>query len=583
MIKSDIDILSEYYQHELSYLRSAGKDFAQRFPKIARRLDLSSNESSDPHVERLIESFAFLTGKLQKQIDDQFPEIAQTLLDIIYQPLTLPTPSCVLVNFTVDQSRAMKAPGVVVPQSTSLHIQSHSGEICQFMTSHDLQIWPLEITEASVITKEQLPSYYARSIHYLKIGIKGNSTQISPKNLKFYLLANALLKGKIFATIFSTEECVLLQKNDRYTQLATAKPIGIDDNQSLFLYPQTVHKGFRLLHEYFAFPDKFHGFEVHFPQNLDLAGDNFLYIPLGSDIAMEISEKNFSISSVPAVNLFHKVTEPLRLDQRQVEYCLVPDYRLYNTNEIYTIEKIVAVDSENNDEIYIPEFFSCDYCMDNKIFWKSRRKKSHLPIGEDVFVSFVDMDFNPQYPADKIFYGYSLCTNRGAAEQIPANGELQIELSIPVKNIYCVDRPTAQKPSPKSGEILWKLISALSLNSISFSNDGIKKIREVLRTFANITGSSLEREIDAISSVSSELTTRRIDEQCWRGFVRGTRIEITFDDTIQNLGLPLSLVLSKFLASYNSISTFTDVEVKSIIKNGIIKKWNHQVGIKNYL
>ena len=67
MIKNDIDILSEYYQYELSYLRSAGSDFARKYPKIARRLDLSHNESSDPQIERLIESFAFLSGKLQKK------------------------------------------------------------------------------------------------------------------------------------------------------------------------------------------------------------------------------------------------------------------------------------------------------------------------------------------------------------------------------------------------------------------------------------------------------------------------------------------------------------------------------------
>ena len=103
MIKSDIDVLSEYYQYELSHLRSAGSYFASRFPKIARRLDISHNESSDPHVERLIESFAFLAGRLQKQIDDQFPEIASELLGVLYKPLTLPVPSCVMINLPLTQ------------------------------------------------------------------------------------------------------------------------------------------------------------------------------------------------------------------------------------------------------------------------------------------------------------------------------------------------------------------------------------------------------------------------------------------------------------------------------------------------
>lgn len=118
VIKSDVDVLSEYYQYELSHLRSAGSYFASRFPKIARRLDVSHHESSDPHVERLIESFAFLAGRLQKQIDDQFPEVAAELLGVLYEPLTLPMPSCVMVNFDVDIARAAKSPGFVIPKNT---------------------------------------------------------------------------------------------------------------------------------------------------------------------------------------------------------------------------------------------------------------------------------------------------------------------------------------------------------------------------------------------------------------------------------------------------------------------------------
>jgi type VI secretion system protein ImpG len=371
--------------------------------------------------------------------------------------------------------------------------------------------------------------------------------------------------------------------------MSVLKPVGVEDDEYLFPYPQTVHKGFRLLQEYFAFPDKFYGFEIELSDDFDITGDNFLYIPMSFDISMQISAKNFSLSSVPAINLFPKITEPLRLDQKQVEYCLVADYRRYNSHEIYSIEKMVAIDVQSNDEIYVPEFFSCDYSLKDYarsgIFWKSARKKSYLKdaFGEDVYISFIDMNFDPQHSADKIFYGHTLCTNRSLAEQVPVSGELQMEVSAPVKRIYCVDRPTPQKPSIKSGETLWKLISALSLNSISFSSDGIKKVRDVLRVFTDISGSVLETEIDAIVSVDSFVTTRRFDEQTWRGFVRGTNIEITFDDSVQNLGLPLSLVLAKFLSSYTSINTFTDVIVKNIAKNGVLKEWKQQFGVQHYL
>ncbi|MDR1333612.1 MAG: type VI secretion system baseplate subunit TssF, partial [Holosporaceae bacterium] len=214
MIKNNIDVLSEYYQYELSYLRSAGSDFARRFPKIARRLDLSHNESADPHVERLIESVAFLTGKLQKQIDDQFPEIASTLLNVIYEPLVLPTPSCVMIKFDVDQSRVAKTPGVTIPKNTLLYTHSNSGEVCSFRMGHDLQLWPVEILSATIVQREHLPSYFAHSTYYLKISIVGNPAKSMPKKLRFYIHADALLRGKIFSAIFSTEEKVIVQKGE---------------------------------------------------------------------------------------------------------------------------------------------------------------------------------------------------------------------------------------------------------------------------------------------------------------------------------------------------------------------------------
>lgn len=590
MIKNEIDILSEYYQHELSYLRSSGSYFASRFPKIARRLDLSNNESSDPHVERLIESFAFLSGRLQKQIDDQFPEIATALMQVLYKPLVLPIPSCVMVNFDIDFTRASMAPGSIVPKNTQLSTTSTSGEICYFRTSHDLELWPAKITSAEVVHREHIPGYYARSTYYLKIGLEyiGTAGMNIPERLRFYINADALLRGKIFAAIFASKDKVIFQKNDTFKFLQEISPIGIDDSESLLPYPSSAFQGFRLLQEYFTFPEKFFGFNVDISSitETEINGNGFLYIPMEHDFSMKISTKNFSLSSVPAVNLFPKVSEPLRLDNRQVEYCLNPDYRRYHSNEIYTIEKMIAVDEQNNDEILIPEFFSCEHqLIDNGVFWKSRRKKTYIPeaMGEDVYVSFVDMNFNPKFPSDRVYYAHTLCTNRYVAEQVPVNGKLQIELSIPAKTIYCADRPTPQRPSLKNGEILWKLISALSLNSMSFDVDGIKKMREVLNLFADVSNASLNREIDAIASIESEIKTKRINRQSWCGFVRGTSVDITFDETLSNLGLPLSLVISKFLASYTTINTFTEVNVRNLARSGVLKTWDHNFGNKFYL
>lgn len=587
MIKKNLEILSEYYQNELSYLRSAGKDFADRYPKIAKRLDLGDHESSDPHMERLLESFAFLTGKLQKQIDDQFPEIATTLLNMLYKPLLLPIPSCVMVNFEIDMTRATQAVGTILPKGTDLQTTSGTGETCHFRTAHDVQFWAIELDKVSIIERDELPAYYGRSVYYIKLDFRSEIKDERPKKLRFYLTSNALLKSKIYSAIFSNDESVIYQKDDVFSLLPQVKPVGCSPEDSLFYDSSTCFSGFRLLQEYFIFCDKFYGFDVELPDNhIDITDYFSLLIPISEKISSDILPENFVMYATPAINLFPKISEPLRLDYRQVDYQLVADYRQYKNHEIYTIEKMVEVNPIDNSEIVVPEFFECNYLLkDNGIFWTSQRKKTQNPnaLGEDVYISFVDTDFNPTNPPNRIFYAYCLCTNRYYAEQIPARGQLQVEVAIPVKNIYCINRPTPQKSTIESGKILWKLISLLSLNSLSFTKNGLEKLKKLLNIFVELSMSQLSNEVNAIVSFSPSFVTKRFDDQMWKGFTRGMNIELIFDDSIPNHGLPLSLVISKFLASYTTINTFVDVTVKNTSWNRTLRTWKQHLGLKEYL
>ena len=85
------DDLVDYYRREMSYLRESGDHFAQRYPKVAQRLSFNGSESKDPHTERLLESFAFLTARVQREIDREFPMAAMAVLENICPNLTQPS------------------------------------------------------------------------------------------------------------------------------------------------------------------------------------------------------------------------------------------------------------------------------------------------------------------------------------------------------------------------------------------------------------------------------------------------------------------------------------------------------------
>ena len=98
------DDLLLYYERELTFLRQMGAEFAAKYPKIASRLVLEPDKCEDPHVERMLEAFAFLAARVHLKIDDEFPEITEALLDILYPHYLRPIPS-------MSVARVSRGPG----------------------------------------------------------------------------------------------------------------------------------------------------------------------------------------------------------------------------------------------------------------------------------------------------------------------------------------------------------------------------------------------------------------------------------------------------------------------------------------
>ncbi len=109
------DDLLLYYERELDYIRKMAVQFSEKHPKVASRLVLEPTKCDDPHVERLLEAFAFLTARVHLKIDDESPEISEALLSVVYPQLVRPIPAMSIVEFQlrprkrkVDQRLANK-------------------------------------------------------------------------------------------------------------------------------------------------------------------------------------------------------------------------------------------------------------------------------------------------------------------------------------------------------------------------------------------------------------------------------------------------------------------------------------------
>src|SRR5262245_22295797 len=99
------DALYRHYESELLFIRQMSREFSKRYPGPAGRLQLKDNESTDPHVERLIEACALLAGRVRNKIDDDFPELTDALLGVLYPHYLAPIPSMAIAQFELDPGR----------------------------------------------------------------------------------------------------------------------------------------------------------------------------------------------------------------------------------------------------------------------------------------------------------------------------------------------------------------------------------------------------------------------------------------------------------------------------------------------
>ncbi len=585
--------LLDYYQRELSFLREIGAAFARNYPKIASRLQIGHDESPDPHVERLIESFAFLTGRVQLGIDSEFPLIPTALLGILYPHLLEPVPSMVVARIEADPTQGELTSGFLIPRHTALFTETEQGETCRFRTGTDVTLWPLAVTEAAIESADQydfLDDTDIATVLRIRVAAQGGATlaDMGVERLQFYINADLERAGSVYEILFSNVADVVVLPDyagpPRALSGDALRPVGFAADEALLPHPGQAHPAYRLVQEYFAFPEKYLFFDV-----AELSGhgaeaglDILFLLKQTPDRRLTVTADTFLLGCTPVINLFPRTSEPIRLDHTQTEYRLIPDSRWERITEIHSIERVSASADARDEALAYAPFFSFDHATEGNgstAFWYANRhntERADLP-GTYMTLSFVDLEFRPAMPADQTVYAHTLCTNRGLADQVPPGALLQMEEAAPVARISCLRKPTGQIHAPLGGPALWRLISHLSVNHLSLAGgpDSLEALREILRLYTLSTHPATEQQIRGIRSLEARPVVRRRGTDAWRGFVRGTEVTMTLDERffVGGSAFLLGAVLSRFFALYASINSFSQLVVRNAQREGIWKQW----------
>jgi type VI secretion system protein ImpG len=591
------------YQRELSYLRHMGAEFATRYPKIAARLDLSADACADPHVERLIESFAFLTARLQHQMDSDFPILTTALLESLYPHLLQPVPSMAIAHLDVDPEQGLPLSGFTIQPGARMFAQTDTGSLCRFRTCAPVTLWPIEIVSAQLESTDRYPylDAYPKGIAMIRLRLQciaGTFGELDLRTLRVFLNASAEVASGLYdLLVASTVGVVLLPDGKPEVQFlgpSALRPVGMEAEEAVLPAPAHSHPGYRLLQEYFLFPQKFLFFDIDLPQvgrAKKTADVLILLSELPASRSVTITKNTFALGCVPVVNLFRKTAEPIRLTQRLPEYQLIADKREERATEIHSIEKVSMSADPASPQTLAP-FFSFSHPADgdkHQAFYYAQRRptgRNDLP-GSDMFLSFVDLRYSPTQPAVQTVFAHTLCTNRDLAAQMPARARLHLEDAAPVREVSMLTKPTAQVSPPLGGAALWQFVSHLSLNHLSLIGGAESRdaLREILRLYRMTPTSATENQVIGLAELGCRPKTLQIGRDGWRGFVHGQEVSVHFDESmyVGHSALMMSAVLSRFFALYTAVNSFTQLVVRSRQRQEEWKRWPPLAGAQNLL
>lgn len=606
------DELLPYYEKELAFIRQMGAEFANEHPKIAGRLNINADTIEDPHVSRLIEGFAYLNARIQHKLDDDFPELSDALLNVIFPHYQRPIPSMSIVQFAADEEKLEES--YKIAQNTLLETEQFKGETCQFSTIYETQLQPFKLTEAGFLGPP-FTTPGSRQLNgagaVLKLVFETFNSDIKfsslkPNRIRLYLKGQPQHINPLYELLLSKCKAVVLVKSESDSSPVQLPPniiqaVGFNSNEGLLPYPDSSFIGYRLLTEYFTFPEKFMFFDLQnfagkIAQDTEDRLEFYIYLS-ESNIELEhnISQQTFQMGCSPVVNLFEHRTDPIKLDHTTTEYQIIPDSRRPLGYEVYSVDKVIASTSAGDRETYLPLYGANHERQDheNHAYWFATRRHSKAGTyqrddGTDVYLSLADLHFNPNNPDDRTLSLQTTCSNRDQPAKLPFNSKQPklhcVNSAPPFKHIHCLTQfGPAVRPSMRNNA-RWRLISHLSLNHLSLTgrDDATIALKEILRLY-DFKESSINRsQIESILQVNAQPISAPMMIDGRATLCRGIEIEIELDDSqlSGSSSYLFATILEHFFALYCSINSFTRVLVKLKDKEGYLKKCPPRAGEK---
>ncbi|MFO7884474.1 MAG: type VI secretion system baseplate subunit TssF [Desulfobacteraceae bacterium] len=618
----------KYYNEELRHLRSTAGDFAREFPKVASRLALDEFACGDPYVERLLEGFAFLAARVHLKLDAEFPQFTQALLETVYPHYLSPTPSMAVVKFSFDITKNSLEKGFEIQRGTPLRsiISTDERTACEYLTGHAVTLWPIQIIKAGYFAKDLRPLAPPPLTDEPRAGIRIrletrsdlNFSNFDLDSLTFFIRGPEDFPMKIYEQIFAHGKYIMIQSTEKpfswqhVIPPENIEPVGFINDEALLPVTARSFSGYRLLHEYFAFPQRFLFFRISGLRScIQQCQSNLMDLVILLDqedpgLEGRVDAGNFTLNCTPVINLFPKRADIIHLSDKFTEFHVVPNRTCPMDYEVYQVTKVTGYGVRADEKQSFAPFYSASDPVNNNSsgayftvnrsprMMSSREKRQGRRSsygGSEVFLSIVDAAAAPYRPDLRQLSVETLCTNRDLPMQMGigrGKTDFTLDIASPVDAVRCLSGPTAPRPSRAEGEISWRMINHLTINYLSLvegqDQKGSAALGDLFRLYCDPHNVYSKKQVEGLLSLHSRPIIRRISEQAQIAFVRGLEVTLEFDEpAFEGTGVfLLGAVMNVFLARYVSINSFTETVIKSRDR-GEIMRWPVQLGTRQML
>ncbi|QEK39909.1 type VI secretion system baseplate subunit TssF [Candidatus Sneabacter namystus] len=547
----------------LSALYEDVKDFSKHYSDT-----YLGSVTENPHITRLIESFAFLHNNfLNYALDVKHSYLVSSILDLLYPHLTRPIPSVMFIKMVPD---AKQEQSIFISNKTLLEVE-YKEMNATFKVGYDTEVVPLAIDSIKSFNVENDKSSPTGSVSCMSLLVSSTNDHsidtLGVKKIRFFLQDIKHISYMLYESLFSYLTGIIIEDETSCKKVVLSKEsvssVGLKLDENLLYHNNKTFPGYLFLTEFFLFPQKFLFFDLNVENKLsNFSSSVKIKFYFSNHFVIDsVSNNTLAMNVIPTINLFEKESDPVVMEDGKIEYPLIIDKQKPQQYSIYSIQKVV-VGLGDEQMLAKPLAQSASETSDT-ILWHVERKTS-ASLNSVPYISFVTKNSTKEKP---YFYANALCFNGNIPYEIFLTSQRQVQLrfmddTILTGKIEVIKNPSKVQYICSNVDKKIQVLTHLSAHYISIIGSDVKGfLKDIISVYQGAIPALNNSILDSIADVAVETAVERVNTVNGPKFCTGFLCKVVFvlpekSDIDRGVLYLFSQIFEKVLIYYCSMNSF---------------------------